>query len=132
VQTTELGNRIRELRQQKGWSQGDLSNACHLPQATISRIESGAVQHPSTRSLTKIAEALGVPLDAIIRPRQLTLMELLSSFVEDKRGQKLIRVFSGVPNQARDEFERFADWIEQKYKGQKPEEAAKEESESTD
>jgi transcriptional regulator with XRE-family HTH domain len=125
-----VGEHIRDLRRQKGWTQTDLSEAAVLPQATISRIESGAVKHPSIRTLKRIADALGVQFDVFIESRQLSFDELVRSMLTDERGRRVIRVFSGVPNQARAEFEKFAEWIEQKYKDAAPDEDAG--SEETD
>ena len=133
-----VGHRIRNLRRQKGWTQTDLSAAARLPQATISRIESGAVEHPSIRTLKRIADALGVQFDVFIESRQLSFDELVKSMLTDERGRRVIRVFSGVPNEARAEFEKFAQWIEQKYKttaehaDAAPEETDAEESDSTE
>ena len=50
---------LRQIRQQKGWSQKDLADRAGVGQDTISGIESGSRKpHPST--LRKLAAALGV------------------------------------------------------------------------
>ena len=118
----ELGARMVELRAVRGWTQKELAGQSHLPQATISRIESGAVKHPSTRTLEALARAFGIPLDVLIAPRQLSTAELLTEVATDERSAKVLRVFSGLPDQGRDEFEKMAAWLEQKYKQPESEE----------
>jgi transcriptional regulator with XRE-family HTH domain len=54
-----LGKRIRELRDEKGWSQERLAEAAYLDRSYLAGIESGA-RNPSVRSLLKIANALKV------------------------------------------------------------------------
>jgi transcriptional regulator with XRE-family HTH domain len=127
-----VGHRIKHLRRQKGWTQTVLSEAAGLPQATISRIEAGKVKQPSIRTLRRIADTLGVKLESIIESRQLSLDERLNSMLKDKRGQEVIRVFSGVSSEARQEFERFAQWIEEKYRHAAPDTDAASEEQDTE
>jgi transcriptional regulator with XRE-family HTH domain len=54
-----LGKRIRELGDEKGWSQERLAEAAYLDRSYLAGIESGA-RNPSVRSLLKIANALKV------------------------------------------------------------------------
>ena len=56
-----LGRRIREVRRQKGMSQGDLARRTGLFSSYISRIENGHVV-PSLETLEKLAQALETPL----------------------------------------------------------------------
>jgi len=57
----ELGSRVREARDQKLWTQRELSEASGVMEATISRIEN--MRHrrrPTNETLKSLAEALGV------------------------------------------------------------------------
>jgi transcriptional regulator with XRE-family HTH domain len=54
-----LGQRIRELRDAKGWSQERLAEAAYLDRSYLAGIERG-LRNPSVRSLLKIAGALKV------------------------------------------------------------------------
>ena len=56
-----IGQRIRQLREQKGLSQGDLQQSSGLPRAYISRVEHGH-RVASLRTLRKFAKGLDVPL----------------------------------------------------------------------
>lgn len=54
----QIGDRIRSLREEKGWFQKDLAERAHLPIRTIGRIERGDVD-VRLSTLEKIAKALG-------------------------------------------------------------------------
>ena len=56
-----IGRRLRDLRQQRGLSQGDLEKASGLLRCYISRVEHGHTV-PSIETLERFAAALGVPL----------------------------------------------------------------------
>src|SRR5215472_11443461 len=56
-----IGQRIRQLREQKGLSQADLQEASGLWTHYISRVEHGHIV-PSLETLEKFATALDVPL----------------------------------------------------------------------
>lgn len=56
-----VGQKIKELRMQRGMSQNQLARAAKVSQAGLSSIESGATS-PSIQTLSIIAEALDVPL----------------------------------------------------------------------
>ena len=56
-----LGKRIRDLRQDKGWSQERLANEAGMHRTYMWGIERG-VRNPSLRHLTCIAEALDCPI----------------------------------------------------------------------
>jgi transcriptional regulator with XRE-family HTH domain len=61
----EVGERIRVLRDRRDWLQRELAAAAGLPLRTIGRIERGEVD-VRLSTLTKIADALGVPLKALM------------------------------------------------------------------
>jgi HTH-type transcriptional regulator/antitoxin HipB len=53
-----LRDRVRDLREAKGWTQAQLAARAKVERSTIQNIESGRVQRPNT--LAHVAEALGV------------------------------------------------------------------------
>lgn len=57
-----LGERIRRLRQERGWSQTQLARALEVHQKQISGYERG-VHVPSTDVLIRLAEVFDVSLD---------------------------------------------------------------------
>lgn len=55
----EIGKRLRQLREAKGLSQGDIERRCGLLRAYISRVEGGHTV-PSLSTLEKFAAALAI------------------------------------------------------------------------
>ena len=61
----KVGQRIVELRSQKGWSQSDLARACNKDRQALEKLENGKV-NPTIYSLLEIAKALEVKLRDLI------------------------------------------------------------------
>lgn len=79
---TGLGDRLRELRQAKGWSLGELSAASGVPPSTISKIEN-LLMSPSLVHAINLAGALGENLGFLVdRDAQRS-----SDFAVVRRGQ---------------------------------------------
>lgn len=57
-----IGERIRRLRQEHGWSQAELGEKIHVHQKQVSSYERG-VNVPSTEVLIELARAFDVTLD---------------------------------------------------------------------
>lgn len=51
--------KIREFREEKGWSQEKLSEESNVSRTIISRLENGTMTITTTETLIKIAKALG-------------------------------------------------------------------------
>jgi len=66
----ELAKKLVLARQIKGWNQTDLARAAGIPQATISRLESGDIEQPKMMTLAKIARALEVSADYLLFDRK--------------------------------------------------------------
>ena len=62
-----MNNRVRELREAKGWSQGDLAAQLAVSRQTINAIETGKYD-PSLPLAFRIARLFGAPLEAIFLP----------------------------------------------------------------
>lgn len=60
-----LGERIKELRKERSWSQGDLAEKVGSDARQISRYENGKIT-PSTDAVVKIAEVFDVSLDYLL------------------------------------------------------------------
>lgn len=61
----KIGQRIVELRSQKGWSQFDLASACNKDRQALEKMEHGKI-YPTIYSLLKIAQTLEVPLKKLV------------------------------------------------------------------
>jgi transcriptional regulator with XRE-family HTH domain len=61
----KIGQRIIDLRSQKGWSQSDLARACNKDRQAIEKIENGKV-NPTAFSLYEIAKALQISLSELV------------------------------------------------------------------
>ena len=61
----KIGQRIIELRTNKGWTQSDLARACGKDRQAIEKLENGKV-NPTLFSLYEIAKVLEVPVSRLI------------------------------------------------------------------
>lgn len=62
-----IGQRIRALREERGWSQAQLAQVSRIAQATISRIEAGR-KIPRLTTLVIVATSLGTNLNEVLPP----------------------------------------------------------------
>ncbi len=61
----KMGQRIVDLRKEKGWTQSDLARACDKDRQTIERLEKGRVT-PTLYSLVEISRAMDIPLRVLV------------------------------------------------------------------
>lgn len=59
-----LANRLREVREARGWTQAQLAEAIGVSRKTVNTVENG-VFVPSTLIALKLAAALGEPVEAL-------------------------------------------------------------------
>jgi len=60
-----IGDKIRKLRQQKGWTQKDLGTRAGIEGKNVSSYETGHLK-PSARTIQRFAEALGVSAEDLL------------------------------------------------------------------
>ncbi len=64
--TVRLGQRVRALRQQQGWSQEKFAEICNLDRTYVSGIERG-VRNVSLRNIEILAKGLGISLTELFK-----------------------------------------------------------------
>ena len=64
-----MGYRIREIREMRGMSQSELAEKTGITRATIWRLETGEEETTTTKTLLKIAEALGASVGELFLPQ---------------------------------------------------------------
>ena len=64
---SKIGKNLKKIRQEKSISQDRLSKLADLSMNTVVTVESGANPNPTIETLTKIASALNVRVDDLIK-----------------------------------------------------------------
>ncbi len=62
-----IAKNIKKYRKERGLSQDKFARLADISHATIIKIESGGIQSPTIDTVQKIAKALGVGVDDLIR-----------------------------------------------------------------
>ena len=62
-----MQSRVRELRERKGWSQGELAERLEVSRQTVNAIETGKYD-PSLPLAFRIAKLFGQPIERIFLP----------------------------------------------------------------
>lgn len=62
----QFGKKVRKIRLQKKMSQGDVAKILDVHRSYISGIERG-VRNPSLTTIEKVAKALGVPKETLVK-----------------------------------------------------------------
>lgn len=53
-----LGDRVRQVRKERGWTQTELAKRAKIPQSSVSNLETGG--HAGSPNIVEVALALGV------------------------------------------------------------------------
>jgi transcriptional regulator with XRE-family HTH domain len=61
----KLGDRIRQLREESGLTQGQLATGSAVSQGYLSQLENGEVKNPSAAVLLRVAEAMQIDADEL-------------------------------------------------------------------
>ncbi|KUK66376.1 MAG: transcriptional regulator, XRE family [Parcubacteria bacterium 34_609] len=65
--TTTIAKNIKKYRKERGLSQDKLARLADIAHATIIKIESGGIQSPTIDTVQKIAKALSVGLEDLMK-----------------------------------------------------------------
>lgn len=62
-----IGDNIKKLRKKTGLTQDGLARKADIPYTTLTKIESNVVKKPSVQTIAKIAKALNVNIEELIK-----------------------------------------------------------------
>jgi XRE family transcriptional regulator of biofilm formation len=100
-----IGNRVKQLRQEKNLSLSELANRAGVAKSYLSSLERNLQTNPSIQFLEKIASVLGVPVDSIIldHPNKEDLDSEWMQLVQEA-------MQSGISKEQFREFLEFSKW----------------------
>lgn len=58
-----IGNKIKQLRNKQGLTQGELARKSDLPYTTLTKIETNVITKPIIQTVMKITKGLGISLE---------------------------------------------------------------------
>lgn len=67
METNSLGQKIKKLRTKLGLSQDDFARKADVPYTTLTKVETGVIKKPSVFVVGKIAKALSVDIEELIK-----------------------------------------------------------------
>lgn len=62
-----IGDNVKKIRKEKGLTQDNLARKANIPYTTLTKLESNVVKKPSVQTVAKIAKALDVSMEELIR-----------------------------------------------------------------
>jgi len=66
-QENKLGKKIKSLRTKLELSQDEFARKADVPYTTLTKIETGVIKKPSVFVMAKIAKALNITLDELLK-----------------------------------------------------------------
>lgn len=66
-----IGHNLRKLRKKKGLSQEKLARLADISLNTLTKIESGFAKKPTIQTVVKLAKALNISIDDLVRRKVL-------------------------------------------------------------
>lgn len=96
--TTPVGRRVAETRKDRGWNQKDLAARADVDASYISKVESGRIAAPSGEQIERLALALGVSVDELLRGKSAppTPDEQLILSIRNALGTEKAHLFEAV------------------------------------
>jgi len=95
-----LGDKIRQLREQIGFTQGQLAQGSSVSQGYLSQLENGEVKNPSAAVLLRVAQAMHVDSDELFEaagyPTVRTLRQIYQGY-EATVDSDLLRYLALLP-----------------------------------
>lgn len=79
----KLGDKIRALREEYGFTQGQLADNASVSQGYLSQLENGDVKNPSAAVLLRVAQAINVDPDELFEAAGYPTVRTLRQVYED-------------------------------------------------
>lgn len=67
MESSQLGQKIKKLRNKLGLSQDDFARKADVPYTTLTKIETGVIKKPSVFVMSKIAKVLNISIEELIK-----------------------------------------------------------------
>ena len=67
MESNQLGQKIKKLRNKLGLSQDDFARKADVPYTTLTKVETGVIKKPSVFVMSKIAKALNVSIEDLLK-----------------------------------------------------------------
>lgn len=67
MESNQLGQKLKKLRNKLGFSQDDFARKADVPYTTLTKIETGVIKKPSVFVMSKIAKSLGVSIEELLK-----------------------------------------------------------------
>jgi len=67
MDSNQLGQKLKKLRNKLGLSQDDFARKADVPYTTLTKIETGVIKKPSVFAMSKIAKALNVSIEDLLK-----------------------------------------------------------------
>lgn len=102
---TSLGQRLRKLREGRGWSLSDLARETEISRSYLYELEAGRRKNPTQNVLQRLSEALGTDLSDLVEgeePEGEDIPESLKCFAEKEGlGPAEVRMLAGLEYRGR-------------------------------
>jgi transcriptional regulator with XRE-family HTH domain len=95
-----LGDRIRQLRDELGLTQGQLASGSSVSQGYLSQLENGEVKNPSAAVLLRVAQAMRIDADELFEAAGYPTVRMLRQIYEDYESTvdpNLLQYLAGLP-----------------------------------
>jgi len=65
-ESANIGEKIKKWRKKRELTQDSLARKANIPYTSLAKIESGVIENPSIKTVSKIAKGLNVTLDQLM------------------------------------------------------------------
>jgi transcriptional regulator with XRE-family HTH domain len=107
-----IGDRIRKLREDRGWTQNFLASRAGVHQPTIWRLEKGSIASPKIDLIRKIADAFEISVDELAGGTQRQLSFVEKAFPGDQTAPVMFRGYDKLSPQGRKKLLEFLQLLE--------------------